>query len=413
MGDCEFFILEYDDMVTACIFFIMMPVLYPIIKQQDLYDLFGLKDRLVELIQTHEYIGLCEELSHKPDLIKLMVKRKGYMVLYREACLHGNIEALNILERYGVVPDKSEEYHHMGEYDMWLGNPLSISLTNSDVDFIEKLLNLGFKASCPGCSYSGLPEVCVVTSAFRDSSIPKEGFARILRASNPKDAIASFENYLVKDFDENTAYNFLDSMCKSVPSMYLMDISITKNNKDFVMGMVDSGILDIDNVFCKLLDMMLGYTYNFFYSSAHGNIIKIDEIKDCIKHLIFLGADTQKVLRISSTLSYTDLFGDSLGDVVNMNYTRGSAFDILGSSLKHRDITVDTVVDTKMCTAIHIENLFFCIEEIYKYIRYTRRQGFVRKRIRGIEEGEVLDYCVERFLGIESHIFARIVTYIM
>ena len=387
-----------------CVLILTMPITY---RQEELYDLYGLKDTMVQLIQEYDTIGLCRKMDSKPSLVKLMIDSRDYMVLYREACTISNVEALDVLIGYGFSMDHLN-FKDMGDYDMWAGNPVSIALNNSDIPILEKLLSIGFKASCPGCLYSGTPEVCVITTVFRDITISEENFVRILRAADPVDVIESFLKYMNVDFNSSNAQSFLDSICKTIPSMLNLNVSVTRSNKEFVMGMVCSGILDVDSMLQKIMDNMLGYSYNFFYAGAHGSIIQVSELRDFTRELLDLGADTEKVMNISATLVYNELSSVIGGGV----YTTGSIFDILGSSRENKNITIDTIVDTKMCTRKHIDELFVAIDYLYDYVRYVRRQPFIRKKVVGVG-GEYIDLLTARFLTLESPIFSRIVTYLV
>jgi len=346
-------------------------------------------------------------LERRPSLTNIMIERKGYMIMYREACNYENFEAIDILLYYGFTMNHLD-FDSMGGYDMWLGNPVSIALNNSNVVLLEKLLKIGFKASCPGCLYSGTPDVCVITSVFRDISISNDSFVRILRASRSEDVVASFLKYLSTDFNPANAQEFLDAVCKTVPSISMINVSITRLNKNFVMGMVSEGILDTDNMFREVLDTMLGYTYNFFYAGAHGSIVRVGELRDCLVFLLGFGADTERNLNLSSTLVYNELSLDMKGSV----YTRGSILDILVSSRENKHVTIETVVETHMCSRIHIEELFSAIEYLYNYVRSLRRQPILHKKVRGVEDKEV-DILIQRFLSMDSPIFSKIVMYLI
>jgi len=384
--------------------------------QSDIYDIFNMKDALTTLIQTNQNGSLHDCLKSDVDTVLLISNNMAYMSLYRAACMCGNYIAIDILRAHGLNPMKYS-FETMSDYECWYGNPVAFALESTDTAMLLKLLNIGFVASCPACMNAGTPETCVILSALRSIYVCEDQFTRILRASDKMSVVSSLTVYIEglgnDDFPEEGALRFLKSACKSVPQFHTSDIYVTSKNKDFVMSMIQDGILGTDHLLGCVLDTMLGYAYNFFYVNYHENTVSILELENFIHGLITMGASLTQKLNISSTIVMTDFSTRprliQIGNIIDFEYTSGTIGEIIGSALENEKTSMETIVDTQMCKEDHMKELFHSIKNIYSHIRFCSRQGLVHRRVSGYS-GD--DYTLQRMFGLESSIFSQVATFL-
>jgi len=353
---------------------------------------------------------LSSTLGANNDLNMLLIEDRGYEILYSKACRIGNTGSLYILRDHGFeVKHIHYELIYEDEHENWQTSPLAIAFERFDVDMMCILLEMGFKASCPVCIDMCCPKTCIVYSMFTVNyrKIGLENLERIIKASDKYEVLASFEKYIDRTNRNIERLDIIfEIICRTIPTFDLSNVSFTVDNLIFVTDLVNGGFINLDTILEKTVNFLMGsYIYDIFSGERRFNIPTSEEMKNIIKNLIDLGADIDKVM----TLKFS-FFRTTLPESDDKSGSYGSLVEILRSIIVNRNDTVDSVFFGGEGGLI--TELFENVVELYEYVIYTKRMGFISKRIRGIGEDEIVDFVTDTIVNVESCIFANIMKFV-
>ena len=346
------------------------------------------KALLDDKIRTHDNNGLNFYAENNLEKVTNLVDNSDYVSFYKAACKSKNYECISILVRHGMGPDNINE-KYADEWKVWSNSPLRMAFRDLDVDMIETLAREGFltgsSASCPDCHECGWPNTCLFETLFSPEDMDRisdEELIRIVRVSNWDHVLETYarsvSDYFGKEkLDMPRMNRILRIICKTIPVLRIKSVYLTERNDDHVMDMVHSNIMDLDDLLGVTINKFLSLPYLSFWDNVRGSNVpplSVERVKNYMKDMIDLGADTSVSIDLKSTEYVTDLPTKEYS-CIQIPY--GSFEDILRTVIAGEEDTFDS--DSWMWyhySIEHVENVFDALEELYAHIRYKKRERF-------------------------------------
>lgn len=336
-----------------------------------------------------------------------------YHTLFYEACAAKNYDCIPILVQNGMGPDAfTRDYRE--EWESFNSNPMKMAFDSPDVKMIEVLTQEGFDTGngCPGCSECGYSQTCLFITLFK-KDIGDEDMLKIVQVSNWDHVISTYER-LVTDWmgkemlDTSIANRIQKIICKTIPIIQ-MSVDITVRNVDHVMEMVTSNIVDLDRMLRNTLENFL--RLSLWNDEKNG--LSVEVVLKCIKDMIDFGADTN----IPFTLEYTNVYSDlpTKKNGRGREWTYGSFEDIISSVIDGKEETMKMLGEDFMYFEEKkievIDEIFNALDDIYLYIKYKKRVGYLQKRVRGFEDED--DELVKKFVEMDTELFCNVMKYVI
>lgn len=350
-----------------------------------------------------------------------------YHTLFYEACSAKNYDCIPILVQNGMGPDAFiRDYNE--EWSSWRGSPMRMAFHKLDAKMIEVLIHEGFQtgrgSTCPDCTECGWPETCLFEELFSSENIEKisdDDMLKIIRVSNWDHVVSTYER-LVDDFfgekmlDTSKMNKIQTIICKTIPTLK-MSVYITETNVDHVMDMVNSNIVNVDNLLHNTMKKLLGEKFASFWKYRSRSFIppiSVKKVFKCIKDMIDFGTDMSTPFELDNTCFYSDLPKKkcSWGE---WEWPYGSFEDIIISVVHGKEESIKNI--GKNCMSYtnedkdHINEIFNHLEDLCLYIKYKKRVGYLQKRVRGFEDNN--DKVIEKFINMDTGLFGKIMSYIV
>lgn len=379
-------------------------------------------------IRTHDNNGLNLCAENNLEKVAYLVDNNDYMSFYKAACESKNYECISILVRHGMGPDNISKYY-ADEDEMRLdslNSPLRMAFRDLDVEMIETLNREGFltkSGACSDCIECGWPNTCLFEKLFSQKDMERvsdEELIRIVRVSNWDDVLETYEKcvsdrYGKEKLDISRMDRILRIICKTIPVVRIKSVSLTKRNEDYVMDMVHSNIIDLDDLLDYTINKFLGNPCESFWCDVNDSNVppmSVERVKNYMKDMIDLGADTSVSIDLKFTEYVTDLPTKKYSFHSQIPY--GSFEDILRTVIAGEEDTFDS--DSWMWyhySIEHVENVFDALEELYAHIRYKKREIYLRRRVRGFGEDDEPDFVTRNLMQMDPAIFSNVMKFIV
>lgn len=192
-------------------------------------------------------------------------------------------------------------------------------------------------------------------------------------------------------FRKGSVRNLMDVLDKRGVDIKLPGIYVTPDNRDVVMYLMKLGKVDIDDTLHKNVNILLGITRHTRIYSGWG----IDDNKDASSMLAILKA--------------IDLGADVERPFINL-IEYGTYISLRGSIDVSLERMIRMILSTKTKDMGKMR-VYFSI--IYKMIRYKTYDRFSRKRLRGFQPDESPDLLSSTIVDMQSHLFAKVMGYLI
>ncbi len=379
-------------------------------------DLFF--ERCIELINSHDNDLLESYINNNTEKVFVIIEENDYASLYKTACKSHNHDCISILVRYGMGP---ENFIHDNddEWDAWKINPfrMAITLSNVDVDMTEKLMEAGFKtgrqSSCPDCLECGWPETCLFVTLFSEkimSTVTDDDLTRIIRVSDWSHVLSTY-NRKVSDFlgkeeiNKSNMDRVLGVICKVIPGIALRGLIITNKNFGYVMDLVSSNIVDIDDLLMETMKRLLRIRI-----PSIGDYLDVERYEKCLKDLIDYGADITTPFVCDYVQYVTGLPTKKDMHYTNSEWSCGSFEDIVRGIIEYKE---ENIMNGTSVFLSDVDEVIEALEKVYSHIKFKKREAFLRKRVENFNEGEYPDTVSKMFVELDAPIFSNVMKYIV
>ena len=359
------------------------------------------------LIFNHDNDELIRFLDDHMILNEGVISTRSYEVLFSNACDSGNYASLYLLRDYGFnIANIHWSDMYAEEEENWIKSPLAVAFRTSNMELVVILLELGFTASCGQCINMCCHDTCILYETFADKMniVGVHCLEKMIRYTNPSAVISAFQRY-VNIHDCRDAHTIFDVICRSIPSVNL-DVWVTRDNHQFVMGLVNNGFIDVDILLSSTVNLLLGSPiFNLFTGERRFDFLNTNELVTIIKKLIDLGVDIDKNMDIRFSYVHQELSGNLDG----MN-SSGSLVDVIKSIISHEE----TGVDCPTCRSENpiIMDMFSDLQDLYRYIKCKQRLGFISRRVRKMDSPNK-SFAEKVIVDVNSSIFSEIMKYIV
>ena len=380
-----------------------------------------IKALLDDKIRTHDNNGLNFYAENNLEKVTNLVDNSDYVSFYEAACESKNYECISILVRHGMGPDNINK-KYASDQEMWYNSPLGTAFGDLDVDMIETLSRNGFltgsSASCPDCYECGWPNTCLFETLFSPKEMDRisdEELIRIVRVSNWDHVLETYARSVTdyhgkEKLDIPRMNRILRIICKTIPVIRIKSVSLTERNDDHVMDMVHSNIMDLDDLLGDTINKFLSLPYLSFWDNVRGSNVpplSVERVKNYMKDMIDLGADTSVSIDLKFTNYVTDL---PTKEYVSMQIHYGSFEDILRTVIAGEEDTLDKNDDYPI---EHLENVFDALKELYKHIKYKKREIYLYRRVRGFGENDEPDVVTRNLMQMDPSVFSNVMKFIV
>lgn len=345
-----------------------------------------------------------------------------YSTLFGEACYSKNYGCIPILVKNGMCHNSLLRSYNE-EWESWSSSPLRMAFKYPDVKMIEVLMKEGFQtghgSTCPDCSECGWPETCLFESLFRNNIdiLSEEDVLRIIRVSNWNHVIYTYERFVndwmgKKMLDTSKANKILNIICKTIP-VPKFSVEITKRNVDYVMEMVSSNIVNLDNLLQTSTKNLLGFKFVSFWKNEYLDDnevpippISIEKVFKCIKHMIDFGADTSIPFVLKYAYFYSDL---PKREYISDEYPYGSFEDIISSVIDGKEKTMN---NSDYYSKEHLDEVFNALDDLYLHMKFNKRLGYLQKRVRGFDDKHD-DMFIKNLVEMDIGLFGNVMNYLV
>ena len=380
-----------------------------------------IKALLDDKIRTHDNNGLNFYAENNLERVTNLVDNSDYVSFYEAACESKNYECISILVRHGMGPDNINK-KYASDREMWYNSPLGTAFGDLDVDMIETLSRNGFltgsSASCPDCYECGWPNTCLFETLFSPKDMDRisdEELIRIVRVSNWDHVLETYARSVTdyhgkEKLDIPRMNRILRIICKTIPVIRIKSVSLTERNDDHVMDMVHSNIMDLDDLLGVTINKFLSLPYLSFWDDVRGSNVpplSVERVKNCMKDMIDLGADTSVSIDLKFTNYVTDL---PTKKDFSMQIPYGSFEDIVRTVIAGEEDTLEKNDDYPI---EHLENVFDALKELYAYIKYKKREIYLHKRVRGFGENDEPDVVTRNLMQMDPSVFSNVMKFIV
>ena len=139
--------------------------------------------------------------------------------------------------------------------------------------------------------------------------------------------------------------------------------------------------------------------------------LSVERVKNCMKDMIDLGADTSVSIDLKFMGYMTDL---PTKEYIGRQIPYGSFEDILRTVIAGEEDTFDKNDKSWDPYPIeHLENVFDALKELYAHIKYKKREIYLRRRVRGFGEDDEPDFVTRNLMQMDPSVFSNVMKFIV
>ena len=318
----------------------------------------------------------------------------------------GNIQGMCILLEHGFIVNR-----RIFEF-----NPLAIALGKKDFSTSSLLLGLGCTYWCDDCGECGWPETCTLYSSITQWDLDQ--MELLIRSYSDSDLLSTFSRYVNSypsdNFVEERGHYLLQIMLSKGIDLSTIIRHFGSGNSSFVKFLMKKGYVVPQKILSRCFKKLCSrYLYGEVEDDTLVSLIKtaIDAGADTSKEFKFCGIMCEFFENLPKSSVYEKAWPMFGGPDRTRLCAKVSLETALESSLRTYLIRPRRVNKNSKNSLRHQEKEKAYVS-IDKYIKHKKRQVFIRKRVRGFEEGEVPDVFLSNFIGMKPYTFANVMKYL-